>query len=157
MAEPRPKLRAALIVAVALLHVRVWAREAVSATPQSVAGCYALSIGKWSPTIALGEDSKDVAPPAVVRLFTTPGRGDLEGQGMLVRPARSSRPSIHRGSFWFVEEDRVVVVWTTGFSGLRMSLRPSPTGLEGEAESFWDVDRPPQRAHVDATRVGCGS
>ena len=140
-----------------ILASAAWAGEAGSTTPQSVAGCYALSIGKWSPPVALGEDSKDVAPPAVVRLLTTRGSGGIESMGMAVRPARGSAPSIHRASYWLFEKDRVVVVWTTGFSGLRMTLHPSPTGLQGEAESFWDFDRPTQRAHVDATRVGCGS
>jgi hypothetical protein len=144
-------IHAAVIVAFGLGHTCAWAAEAGS-TPQSVAGCYALSIGKWSPPVALGEDSKDVAPPAVVRLLTTRG-----SEGMLVRPARGSAPSIHRTSYWLVEVDRVVVVWTTGYSGLRMTLHPSPTGFQGEAESFWDFDHPTQRAHVHATRVGCGS
>ena len=143
-------IQAAVIVACALGPA-----AAGDITPQSVAGCYALSIGKWSPTVALGEDSKDVAPPAVVRLFTT--RGSSDSKGMLVRPARGSAPSIHRTSYWLVEVDQVVMVWTTGFSGLRMTLHPSAMGFQGEAESFWDFDHPTQRARVDAKRVACGS
>ena len=125
------------------------------ATPESVAGCYQLSLERWRPTLELGEDVAYITPPAVVRLSTTQGTAVFEEKGMLVRPANGIAPSVHRASYWRLDGKTVLVVWTNGFSGLWMRLRPSSTGMEGEAESFWDFNRPTQRTHVEAKRVDC--
>lgn len=122
-----------------------------------VAGCYDLEIGAWSPTIDLGVDTLYVAPPPRIQMGTEPGFG-LGGraQGMLLEPAPGALPSVHRYSWWEeIGEDSVHLIWTTGYSGLRMRLGVQGRVLRGAASTFWDFGRATQTAPATATAVRC--
>jgi hypothetical protein len=65
-------------------------------------------------------------------------------------------PSVHRYAFWRpVGSDSVELMWSTGYSGLRMTLGGQPAELRGEARSFWDFPRTAMTADATARRVRC--
>lgn len=124
--------------------------------PASVQGCYELALSHWEPHLDLGADQSFITPPQRVRLSTEPGPNGIEIRGYLLKPVPADKPSIHRWSFWKPEADRnVFLVWTTGFSGLTMTLHPEGTDLKGQAKTFWDFGRIEQRADVLARKIEC--
>ena len=51
--------------------------------------------------------------------------------------------------------DSIELRWTTGFSGVNMSLSHEGDTLRGLAETTWDFDRQVQHANVTMWRVRC--
>jgi hypothetical protein len=65
-------------------------------------------------------------------------------------------PSIHRYALWQPAlADSVQLIWSTGFSGLRMTVGGRLDELRGEAWAFWDFPRDPLTADAVAQRVPC--
>jgi hypothetical protein len=53
-------------------------------------------------------------------------------------------------------QNRLTVIWTTGFHGLRMNLRATSGGLRGTGVAFTDVALPlAGRARIRARRIDC--
>jgi hypothetical protein len=124
--------------------------------PESVEGCYELTVSAWQPALKLGEDSEFVTPPHRIQLFAERRSQGFESEGYIVKPAPGVAPSIHRGSYWSPKDSRSIeIVWTTGFSGLVMALKIEGTDLQGQAQTFWDFPRPRQKADVVAHKVEC--
>ena len=123
-------------------------------TPESVQGCYELTLSKWNP--GFGEDEEFVTPPKRVNLIAEQGTKGFETRGYLLRPAPGEKPSIHRDSYWTIEKhDTVELHWTTGFSGLTAKLRRKDGALVGEARPFWDFPRRGQKTRLIARRIEC--
>jgi hypothetical protein len=124
--------------------------------PESIQGCYELTLSAWRPHLELGEDAVFITPPHVVQLFAERGTKGWEDQGYIVRPAPGVPASIHRGSYWVPKDQRSIeVVWTTGTSGLVMNLSVEGEVLRGKARSHWDFPRRQQTAGVVARKVEC--
>jgi len=124
--------------------------------PESIQGCYELTLSAWRPNLSLGEDAVFVTPPPRIQLFAERGTQGWESKGYVVKPAPGVEPSIHRGSFWSPKSSQSIeIVWTTGFSGLVMILKITGADLRGEARSFWDFPRRRQKADVIARKVEC--
>ena len=136
------------------------APRAVAPTPLAswpdVVGCWELRMGAWSPTIMLGPDERIVTPPSRVLIDSTIGTRPYERRNLLLRPAPGAAPSVHRYSWWNMgRADSIQLRWTTGFSGVNMSLEHEGDTLRGVAETTWDFDRQVQHADVTMWRVGC--
>ncbi|HZO18034.1 MAG TPA: hypothetical protein VFB46_03530 [Gemmatimonadaceae bacterium] len=121
-----------------------------------VVGCWELRMGAWRPTLALGNDERIVTPPSRVLIDSTVGTRPYERRNLLVRPAPGATPSVHRYSWWNMGQgDSIQLRWTTGFSGVNMSLSHEGDTLRGQAETTWDFDRQVQTADVVMWRVRC--
>lgn len=124
--------------------------------PESIQGCYELTLSAWRPNLKLQRDAEFITPPRRIQLFAEQGKEGWEANGYIVKAAPGVKPSIHRGSYWLPKSSRSIkIVWTTGFSGLSMVLTVDGRDLRGTAESFWDFTREPQTADVIARRVEC--
>jgi hypothetical protein len=155
MMLPLPKRSLALLV-LAISPSAASAQE-VPTRVADMAGCYDLRLGEWSPPLALGGDTVFLQPPSRIALDSTMGtvRGGRV-RGYALRPAPGARQSVHRYAYWTVGDSlRVQLVWTNGFSGVRMLLQPQGGTLRGTAESFWDFDRPKQTTKAVASPVAC--
>jgi hypothetical protein len=127
-----------------------------SVDPESIQGCYDLTLSAWRPNLNLEEDAVFLTPPHRIQLFAEKGTHGWESEGYVVKPAPGAEPSVHRGSYWLPNGSQSMeIVWTTGFSGLVMGLKIKGTDLRGEAKSFWDFPRRRQTAEVTAHRVEC--
>jgi hypothetical protein len=125
-------------------------------SPATISGCYQLTLSEWRPKQNLGEDAVFITPPATVQLLNERGSSGWESSGFIARPAPGVPPTIHRGSYWLPTGTRsIMIVWTTGFSGLKMNLTLEDSGLRGTAESFWDFPQRHQTSDVVAHKVDC--
>jgi hypothetical protein len=147
-------------VALALLAIASagpTAAEAQALGRSELAGaCYDLSIGPWRSTQQLAEDSIYIAPPSRVRFDTA--RTERWPDRFVLLTAPGAVPSVHRHALWrSVGSDSLELMWSTGFSGLRMTLGGQRGELHGEARAFWDFDRTPSTADAIARRVPCAA
>lgn len=126
--------------------------------PETLRGCYDLTLSPWFPDMKLGDDEALVTPPARIQLLAQKGTEGSETEGYLVRPAPGVKPSVHSGSYWVPKGRKSIkIIWTTGYSGLTMDLKTSDDEvLRGKATTFWDFNRRKQTAEVVARRVDCG-
>ena len=122
-------------------------------------GCYRLQLAKWEPTMDIGDDTIFSTPPSIVffsRLKNEwfAGRGDVSYR---ILPANGAHLTVHGPGFWtpMARVDSVSIVWSTGFSGLTMTLGVTPDTLSGSAQTFWDFGRTRQTAKVLGVRVAC--
>src|SRR5215475_4301923 len=92
--------------------------------PETVKGCYELTVSAWRPTVDIGKDAVFITPPHRIQLFAEKGKQGWEAEGFVVKAAPGVPPSIHRGSYWLPKKgQRIEIVWTTGFSGLVMEMK----------------------------------
>jgi hypothetical protein len=113
-------------------------------------------MGAWAPQLMLGGDERIVTPPSRVLIDSTIGTRPYERRNLLLRPAPGAAPSVHRYSWWNMGRgDSIQLRWTTGFSGVNMSLAQEGDTLRGIAETTWDFDRQVQQADVTMWRVAC--
>ena len=121
-----------------------------------VVGCWELRMGAWAPALMLGPDERVVTPPSRVLIDSTIGTRPYERRNLLLRPAPGATPSVHRYSWWNMgRADSIQLRWTTGFSGVNMSLEHAGDTLRGIAETTWDFERQVQHADVTMWRVAC--
>lgn len=132
------------------------AQASVPATVSSLAGCYGLELGEWEgPARSSTTDWHE--PPRIFRLDTTlstrrPGSYGarpewifLDSQRTPLQPWWRLRPS-----------DSLEVIWSTGFSGVRLAFRVRGDSLVGRAQAFTDVRGQPQpSAAAVAKRRSC--
>ena len=140
----------------------------------AVAGCYDLSrtawydvprarwIGAaWPDTVSVRSDNthmREHEPPRHVRLSLDTADFRFE-RGLRLDPTGPDGYGqvllSHR--VWGVVGDSVFAVWSTGFAGVRLSLRPTAYGLEGLAVAFTDVvgPFPIPAARVTLLRTRC--
>lgn len=72
--------------------------------PESIQGCYDLSLSELRPKLKLGEDAEFITPPRRIQLFAEKGTKGWEAEGYVVRPAPGIPRSIHRGSYWLPKD-----------------------------------------------------
>jgi hypothetical protein len=156
------QIRIKPLLALLLLCLQSWGENSfsngkkVQLTPESVQGCYQLDMTPWTPDLKLGEDAKFVTPPKRIRLSLERGTKGFETEGFILRPASGEKPSIHGSSYWKPDRsDSIILVWTTGFSGLGIRLHLEDGKLRGLARTFWDFDRKEQKSKVVAEKIVC--
>jgi hypothetical protein len=126
------------------------------------ANCYRIELGPWTPRGDLGEDSIFTFPPRRIAIRGRPDSATAADSSESIRPGRVARAlerrpgSVHSDGGWHViRKDSVELIYTTGFSGVVLYLRPEGTGWRGVAETFWDFPRGTQRADAVLTRTTC--
>lgn len=124
--------------------------------PPSVVGCYTLTVQQWPNNIIFK------TPPRRIELKAAPGQGASgKAAGFQVLPTSDGRSTNPRYGFWVPEANAVLITWTNGFSGLKMRLTTTRTGIQGTAEAFWSLQLegsgdPGQRTGtLTARRVVC--
>ena len=165
----RPRINRSLWCAAATASLACGPREPsplpvtpVAPTPLAswpdVVGCWQLRMSAWEPALMLGADERIITPPSRVLIDSTIGTRPYERRNLLLRPAPGAAPSVHRYSWWNLgRADSIELRWTTGFSGINMSLSHEGDTLRGLAETEWDFDRQRQQAAVTAWRVPCAA
>jgi hypothetical protein len=157
---------ATLLILLIVLSPLSFAQSAASgaqvqsaAQTASFAGCYELNVGRRWPW-GLGEDGVSIAPPKRVRLLAERGTKGFEQDGFLLRAASASKSESSgqtKSAYWQVKSsDQVDLIWTDGFTGIRMKLEKQSDGLSGWAHPI--LDSPPlipRVAHVTARRIPC--
>lgn len=109
--------------------------------PSGLAGCYALDLTEWQPSLP-DPDKAYHTPPDTVRLSDQVGDGS---ESPIERGRRLARPVISRGrtpsAYWIHERSGAVqVVWTNGHAGVQLELHDAGNGfLAGNAEAFTDL------------------
>ncbi len=104
----------------------------------------------------LGEDTIFSTPPSRIEVLPTKGAKGFESRGWRVVPAPGTTRSVHGFAYLTpLKADSVRIAWSTGFSGLTLRLAIKGDSLGGQAETFWDFDRPHQTANATLTRVAC--
>jgi hypothetical protein len=135
------------------------ARVQSTAQTAPFTGCYELNVGRWWPW-GFGEDGVSIAPPKHVRLLAERGTKGFEQDGFLMRamPASKGESSGRaRSAYWQVKSaEQVDLIWTDGFTGIRMKLEKQSDGLSGWAHPISDVQPLiPRVAHVTARWIPC--
>jgi hypothetical protein len=132
------------------------AQPARATAPPSIVGCYALTVQKWPQNIVFK------TPPRRIELKANPAQGPSgKAAGFQVVPTSDGTSTNPRYASWVPEASGAVITWTNGFSGLRLRLTTTRTGIQGVAEAFWNLqlegsDDPRQRTGaLTAQRVAC--
>lgn len=149
-----------LLMTVDALQHRAAAQERQPRRSVLHAQCYDIHLGAWTPRMKLGDDSAFVLPPR--RISVAPNEtGAWRPIVELARDVRAieNRPgSMHHRGYWRrLPDDSAQVVFTTGFSGVRLSVHRAGDNWRGVAETFWDFDRASQRAPVTLVYRACPS
>ncbi len=128
-------------------------------TTSPFTGCYQLTLGRWWPW-GFGRQNSYVTPPSRIELLSQRGSRGFELDGFVIRsipkpepPSAGSRAS----SYWRVESPRKIdLIWTDGFTGVRLKLQKDGDGLSGWAHPHFDVvNLIPRTAHVKGKRMPC--
>lgn len=123
---------------------------------RELAGCYSLEVQAWQPLAQYGADAVYVTPPSQFRLFSVPARSALRPGSYRMNPTIAAAASPQQFAYWWIDEDgRLVLVWTTGLSGVTVELQPHQNVMTGSARTFWDFERAEQHASARATRHAC--
>jgi len=122
----------------------------------SVAGCYALTLGPWSPPTPSGSANRD-PEPAVFWLDTSRA---FVGGGMYRVRSNSELLASQGRNFppaWRLRKpDSLIMSWSTGFTGVDYAFGVRGDSLIGTARAFTDVmSRPRPSASAVAIRVTC--
>jgi hypothetical protein len=118
-----------------------------------LAGCYRLATGVPDDTTSALD-----ALPDSVRLFATRGVASLEAGQSVVRAWPDTARTGYAWSWWTVAApDTLTLVFSTGFSGVRIALRPRDTGFAGAAAAFSDaLPAPLATARAWLSPIACG-
>ena len=129
-----------------------------SLATRTLAGCYTLSFGEWSRFAGLWPvDDRALlfAPPAIELLLAADDdTSSTAWHG--VRASQRLAPSRLRRWRLDPASHRVEMVFSNGFSGVRLSLRAAGDSLVGRAEDFSDaLPYWPAHARAVAVRAPC--
>lgn len=129
-----------------------------SRAPAQVAGCYTLTLGKWSAPFPSRFDAGHI-PPDTIQLDTTLLEGSEGRRG--VRKAAPHIPALtgryKRPPLWmFSGGDSIRITWGNGLAGVHVNVAVRDDSLTGYAQSFWDVIGPTEpTAPVLLRRSSC--
>ena len=122
-------------------------------TAPSPLACYTLTLGAWNA--ALPEPLPP--PPATLQLTDSLGTHILENGRRVVRTLPAGSQKSYLFQFWEPREHGdVLVVFSTGFTGMTLDLAPEGDDLEGTARAFFDFGTFDLQAPVQLTRSACG-
>jgi hypothetical protein len=143
------------ITALVIVAVAKWAIADAQPPPvekspyvRTFAGCYEIEFGRWIPGGVEARQVTEGIVPKRIQLDTM-----RERNWQLIRPGWSQGDA-----YWSpVGPRKVRMLWTTGFGGLLLALRPSGGELRGRALIFTDADgfMPEPRALVRARPIAC--
>ncbi len=121
---------------------------------KSFAGCYELTSDK----------GENVGTPQQIELLTTRDRKAskrFKRECFVIRPT-SEIPGPTRAmgmlhAYWELQDQQggILLVWTNGYSGINISLKPEKDSLAGNGHMFWDFSGPSDLGRVVAHRIPC--
>lgn len=113
--------------------------EPTAAAARPIVGCYRLQSSLLPGT------SPAIPPlPDTVRLFDARGVMALETGRALLRAWPDSQRTAYRWAWWEIATpDTLTLVFSTGFDGARLAMRPSGDGFGGPVATFSDVEPTP--------------
>ena len=120
---------------------------------KAVRGCWLVHLGRWS-----SEKSKPWVSSSIY--VTPPSRIELTDQQidqywkMIPQPGANSVHGFF-SRYRAISSDSILLVWSTGQSGLTASVAIRGDSLVGEAESFWDYTESNETAHITLVRSPC--
>jgi hypothetical protein len=128
-------------------------------TAASIEGCYELKLGRWWPW-GFGEENAYVTPPRRVRLLPERGTEGFEKYDFLIRALprqKGEAPGRGGPSYWeVVSNNRIDLIWTDGFTGVKLELQKYGDELRGRAHPHFDAPHLiPRTASVTARRIAC--
>ena len=134
-----------------LLLISVLALAACDSNTEPVAleGCYQIQMSTWSPA-----PEQYMAPPTRVELTAVTGSNGLENGRTVVRAANGAIND-YRWSWWQADGKDVVMVFSTGFTGLRFELTQNGGALSGRGETFADHPETTSFANITLNRISC--
>src|SRR4051812_9991352 len=131
------------------------AAQAPVPTRLRAAGCYRLTLGRWSGALPPTGIPEAHTPPEHFRLDTAFARDT----GWFVVDPRALVASSRMAASWKPIADSVRLYWSTGFVGVQLSLLAHGDPLGGLAKTFHDahvVGEPPDPvASMIAVREPC--
>lgn len=120
------------------------------------AGCYELRLGRWWPW-GMGEDTVFATPPKQVELTVERATTGLGKDHFFIRQIPSVEGS-RRSAIWIPQDrNHVMLVWSTGFSGVYVNLMKKDRHLSGWAHAHFDFPRIPHVAHVRTEPIACSA
>jgi len=144
-------LRRRTVILFLLLATVAACGEAPTAPARAVAGCYALTLSRWA-----GDASEIGALPDSVRLLDVRGASALEVGRTLLRAYPDSSRSHFRWAWWEpVTPDTLRIIFSTGYTGARLELRPEGAGFAGRVTAFVDYGADPATATARLTPFAC--
>lgn len=153
-----PSRYPAVVVATALLLPACSERQnrldmgALNVVPGS---CYDIAIAAWPDSFEVGADSMGFAPSPRVRLDSTWTTTDSTARSIADLPG--VMPGIHTMASWQRHApDSVLMIWSTGYTGVGLHLGGTADTLTGTAVAFHD-DRGGAWTPARAVRVGCAA
>jgi len=150
----------ALVLAVCI-PTDVDGQENATARIRKIAGCYALTLGRWSRPLRSEEGGPTVqTPPSSFRLDTVPVQKTGQVPRFAVEPVQLVAGRMP-ASWALSPNDSINLFWSTGFVGVRLRLAVHGDSLLGVATAFHDAhafgEPPDPSAAVVATRTVCSS
>ncbi|MBC7789382.1 MAG: zf-HC2 domain-containing protein [Anaerolineae bacterium] len=124
------------------------------AAVRSLAGCYEIRLGTWTPALTLGADEVYITPPPQIVLDTLSAVAPADPSRFRVLPVLDT-PGRDYADWLALTADSLRVTWTTGLHGLTMHLKLENRVLSGFATTFWNFDRKSQRSEVTGKRIVC--
>ena len=148
-------MRVLTTASVALLLCAVHAHGQGGRT--SAVHCYSVTLAPWRPANDLGEDAIFVQPPRRIRVETTRDTSLLVAKGSTAYFVYAlDAPPVHKSGSWqVISADSVKLVFSTGYSGLAISLHRQGSAFVGTAETFWDFPRARQTAAATLHEYPC--
>jgi hypothetical protein len=154
------------ILLAGILALPVCAEQAITqprpgGAPVTMAGCYALTLGPWTPPLRAREWPASQTPPAEFELDTAiVPRLSGRDTARAVRPATLVvTRGLYPATWRVVTAGDISVVWSTGFTGVKLRLRVTGDTLRGDATTFhdahWAGEPPDPQASVVAVRRRC--
>lgn len=115
----------AVLCALGLSASVALAQRAPATAPPSVVGCYALTVQQWPKNIVFK------TPPRRIELKANATQGPPgKAAGFQVVPTSDGTSTNPRDASWVPEASGALVTWTNGFSGLRLRLTTTRTGIQ---------------------------
>jgi hypothetical protein len=110
--------------------------------------------------LGFGEEDSYVAPPSRIELLSERLTKGFGRDGFLLRTTLKSvvsQPGSRESSYWQARSpNQIDLIWTDGFTGVRVKLEKNGNDLSGWARPHFDmVKLIPRTAHVTAHRISC--
>ena len=150
------RTRRALFILICCVSTIAVAQHNDADRAQALVGCWATTVGTFKAMSKYGVDSGQTNVPPRVRFDSAPGRSIAnQPLGRLLRAIPGFSGTQYRDGYWVIgEHDDIGLTWSTGFTGLGMSVRQTGDTLRGYAKVWTDYGGD-QRAPVTLHRIRC--
>ncbi|HEX2095201.1 MAG TPA: hypothetical protein VHG28_22585 [Longimicrobiaceae bacterium] len=140
-----------LVLLLALLPAPLAAQDPYVLAPGRVAGCYAVTLGPWTPA---GAATAAHTPPRRFVLDTVAAPEAPAQNSLRVGSFPGDPAGPHRLAFWSplpLRADSLRIVWSTGSEGVELRLQVRGDTLRGRATAL--VDAPGQARSTPTARA----